>query len=171
MRVYNPPVAALEPGVFFPPIALFDSETEGKRAPFPIPKGRTLYAFFKTSCPTCVLTWPYLERVRALAEGGPLRVVAVSQDEPGATRDFNSRLGSRIETVYDPQPWKASAAVGLTNVPTLFLVDEEGRIRDTVVGFQKKKIEELGRLAAEGTGREGTAVFRPEDGVPDLKPG
>ncbi len=137
----------------------------------PVPAGPTLYAFFKTTCPTCVLTWPYLERVRALSVGGALRVIAVSQDDPAVTRAFNDRLGSHVDTVYDPRPWRASDAVGLTNVPTLFLVGDDGRIRDTVVGFQKKKLEELGRIAAEGTGQEGTPVFRPEDGVPEFKPG
>ena len=52
----------LEPGISFPPVALLDAEGR----PAPRPKGETVYAFFKTTCPTCDLTWPFLERVRAL---------------------------------------------------------------------------------------------------------
>ena len=159
----------LEPGISFPPVALLDAEGR----PAPQRKGETVYAFFKTTCPTCDLTWPFLERVRALAEGGALRIVAVSQDSPEETAAFNLRHGSRIETLYDPEPWKASEALELTNVPTLFRVGQDGRILDTVVGFQKQKLEELGALAAERPGRTGAtvAVFRPDEKVPAIRPG
>ena len=79
------------------------------------PAGETLYAFFKTTCPTCELTWPYLERLRVLAGDGGVAVVAVSQDDPGRTEAFNERLSTRIPTLYDPPPWRASDAVGDVN--------------------------------------------------------
>jgi thiol-disulfide isomerase/thioredoxin len=162
-------VPVLEPGISFPPVALLDAQGR----PAPQPKGETVYAFFKTTCPTCDLTWPFLERVRKLAEGGPLRIVAVSQDSPEETAAFNLRHGSRIETLYDPEPWKASEALALTNVPTLFRVGEDGRILDTVIGFQKQKLEELGALAGKRPGGSGTAesVFRPDEKVPAIRPG
>jgi len=135
--------------------------------------GETLYGFFKTTCPTSELAWPYLERIRGIAEGGPFRVVAVSQDSPAETSAFNDRLGVGVETLYDRDPWRASEALGLENVPTFFLVDGAVRIRDTVVGFQKQKLEELGARAAKGAGRAGSdaSVFAPGERVPALRPG
>lgn len=137
-----------------------------------MPPGQTLYAFFKTTCPTCELAWPYLERLRRLAEGGQLSLVAVSQDEPQPTEEFNARLATRIPTLYDPPPWHASDAVGLTSVPTLFLV-ADGRIRQTLVGFEKQKLEELaGGAAVPGRAGNGTrTLFRPDEPVPALRPG
>jgi peroxiredoxin len=163
-------VAVLEPGALFPSVSLLDGN--GERAG--LPKGEALYVFFKTTCPTCELTWPFLDRIRELG-GASFPVVAVSQDDRYETVEFNDRLGVRIETLYDPKPWKASDGVGLESVPTLFLVDDAGRIRDTVVGFQRSKLEELGDRAARRAGREGShepvVVARPGEKLPELKPG
>lgn len=163
-------MAALEPGALFPSVSLVDEN--GERAGLSGAKGEALYGFFKTTCPTSELAWPFLERIRRLGDGA-LPVVAVSQDPPAETAEFNLRLGVRIPTLFDPEPWRASEALGLDNVPTFFLVDEGGRIVDTVVGFQRRKLEELGARAAKRAGREGpeTAVFRPGESVPALKPG
>src|SRR5206468_9620048 len=76
-------VAALDPGVFMPPLSLQDENGN----PTPLLLGETLYVAFKTTCPTCALAWPFLERVRQASEGG-MRVVASSQDPPPAPREF-----------------------------------------------------------------------------------
>ncbi|MEO8432731.1 MAG: TlpA disulfide reductase family protein [Acidobacteriota bacterium] len=135
--------------------------------------GDTLYGFFKTTCPTCELTWPYLERLREMGAGHDLSVVAVSQDPPAETARFNERLGIAIPTLFDPRPWKVSDAVGLSSVPTLFLVDGEGRIRETILGFQKRKLEELARRAVPpDPGSSGERpFFRRGESVPAMQPG
>ena len=150
----------------FPQVEL---ETEsGDR--FVAERGETLYGFFKTTCPTCELTWPYYDRIREIGAKG-LRVLAVSQDGRAETAEFNGRLGVQLETLYDPSPWKASAALGLTNVPTLFLVGANGRIRETVVGFQRPRLEDLARRAAKVSGRPPARLFRIGDNIPLIVPG
>src|SRR5260370_15316586 len=81
--VYTSDVA-LDAGMPFPSIALRDEEGQPAR----VPGGETLYAFFKTTCPTCELAWPYLDRIQEIAEEGSLSVLAVSQDDPEATARF-----------------------------------------------------------------------------------
>jgi peroxiredoxin len=159
-------LAALEPGAVFPQIEL---ETESG-ARFVPPAAETLYGFFKTTCPTCELAWPYVERIRRIG-GAALPVLAVSQDPPTETAAFNERLGIAVETLYDPSPWKASAALGMTNVPTFFLVGPGGRIRETVVGFQRPKLEALANRAAKLAGRKSARLFRIGDSVPLIVPG
>lgn len=159
-------MAALEPGAVFPQIEL-EAESGARFVP---PRVETLYGFFKTTCPTCELTWPYVERLRRIA-GRALPVFAVSQDDRGETVKFNERLGVQVETLYDPAPWKASAALGLTNVPTFFLVGPGGRIRETVVGFQRPRLEMLCRRAAKLAGRRSARLFRIGENVPLIVPG
>ena len=159
-------MAALEPGAAFPQI---DLETESG-ARFVPPRAETLYAFFKTTCPTSELTWPYLERIRRIG-GAAFPIYAVSQDDRPATRAFHERLGVKVETLYDPEPWPASAALGLTNVPTLFLVGAGGRVRATIVGFQRPRIEGLARRATKLAGRSSARIFRIGERVPFLVPG
>jgi peroxiredoxin len=160
-------VPALEPGATLPPLALRDERGDS----FPRPTGETLYAVFKTTCPTCELTWPYLDRIRRAAEGGTFRVVGVSQDAPSTTRAFGERLGARIETAYDDEPWPASDALGVTIVPTLFRVGADGAIVETVLGFDRSRLEGLAWRAAELAGKPPAPLFRPDEHVPPVKPG
>ena len=159
-------MAALEPGAVFPQIAL---ETESG-ARFVPPVAESLYGFFKTTCPTSELAWPYVERIRRIG-GGSLPVFGVSQDARPETADFNERLGVGVETLYDPPPWQGSAALGLTNVPTFFLVGPGGRIRETIVGFQRPKLEALANRAAKLAGRRSARLFRIGENVPLIVPG
>jgi len=159
-------LAALEPGEVFPAIAL---QTEsGDR--FVAPGAEALYGFFKTTCPTSEYAWPHFDRIRRIGEKG-LRTFAVSQDDRGQTREFHRRLGVEFETLYDPAPWQASAALGLTNVPTFFLVAGNGRIRETVVGFQRPRLEGIARRAASLSGRPPVRLFRIGDQIPLIVPG
>jgi peroxiredoxin len=154
------------PGTSLPPLTL--QNEDGKTAS--TPSGDVLYAFFKTTCPTSTLAWPYLDRIRLLGEGG-LSVVGVSQDDPETTRRFSRELGVSIPTLYDPEPWNASERLGLTNVPTFLLVGADGTVRDAAVGFQRHKMEEFAREASARTGRPASALFTPGDDAPTWKPG
>jgi len=166
-QVYNPVVAVLSPGSPFPDVALRNEDGET----VPTSNGDALYVVFKTTCPTCELTWPYLERLRRAAEPDGLRVVAVSQDDPEKTAAFNRRLGSRVETLYDPPPYAASDRLGVTNVPTFFRVGPDGRIAETSVGFARDRLEGYARRAAALAGRPYQHFFLPGDSAPAVKPG
>ena len=160
-------MAALDPGTPFPPIALRD-ETG---APAASPNGETLYAVFKTTCPTCELAWPYLERIRRIGDGTGLLGVAVAQDDPAKSRAFADRLGTRLETAYDPSPWEASDALGVTSVPTLFRVGGDGVIAETVVGFDRERFRGFARRAAALAGKPPAELFLPSDSAPPIKTG
>ena len=157
----------LDPGSPFPSIALRDEKGQAAQ----VPRGEALYAFFKTTCPTSELAWPYLDRIRKIGEGGTLSVVAVSQDDPETTARFYADLGVAIPTLYDADPWAASEAVGLTAVPAFFVVGADGVVRDAVVGFQRHKMEQFAARAADRAGRQAATLFGPGENVPAIKPG
>lgn len=160
-------MALLDAGTLLPLIWLRD-ENGAKAA---LPRGETLYALFKTTCPTCAFAWPYLDRIRSIAEGGALTVLAISQDDRTATDAFNTRLGVKVKTLYDPEPWAASAALGITTVPTFVSVDAGGEIRDAAAGFQRHKMEEFAARAARASGRTVAPLFSPDEDIPAIKPG
>ena len=131
-----------------PPLPLMDED--GKTLPAATGAAETLYVAFKTTCPTCALTWPYLERVRQASEGG-MRVVAISQDPPAATREFQERHGAHIEIAYDAPPWPVSEQLGVTTVPTFFRVGPDGTIEETRRGLESRAHARL-RAARRGPG-------------------
>jgi peroxiredoxin len=160
-------VAALEPGAPFPPITLNDA----KGASLPKSEGETLYVVFKTTCPTCEFTWPYLERLRQSAGSTGLRIVAISQDPPDKAAAFNARLGSKVETAFDLQPWPASNRLGVDTVPTFFRVTADGKLAEKAVGFSRDRMEGLAQRAAAAAGKPYEKLFHPGEQIPSTKAG
>jgi peroxiredoxin len=128
-------------------------------------RGPVLLAFFKTSCPVCQLTFPFLDRVHAATLPGALQIYGVSQNDPEDTREFNQEFGVTFPTLLDSEEsgFPVSNAYGISSVPTLFLVERGGAISQVVEGWQRKHIE--------GLAGPGAALFRPGEYVPEWKAG
>jgi peroxiredoxin len=126
-------------------------------------KGPALLAFYKVSCPVCQLTFPYLEQ---LAASSSIQIIGISQDDLSATQGFNQRFGITFSTLLDQakESYPASNAFGITNVPTLFLVEPDGNIASASSGFSKRDLEALGA-------RAGVVPFRADESVPEWKAG
>jgi peroxiredoxin len=105
-----------------------------------------LLAFFKTSCPICQLTWPYLQRLHAAYGGKSVRVVGVSQDDAASSRAFYAAHGAAtFDLLLDPEPtFVASHAFDVESVPLIVLLAPDGTIEDTFAGWSKKRMEALG---------------------------
>jgi len=95
-----------------------------------------------------------------------MQVIGISQDDSSATQGFNTRFGITFPTLLDQskESYPASNAFGITSVPSLFLVEPDGRVAKASSGFSKRDLESLGE-------RAGVKVFRPEDNVPEWKAG
>lgn len=135
-------------------------------------RGPVALAFFKISCPVCQFTFPYLERLSRLNAGGKLQVVGVSQDSKADTQRFLKEYGITFPVALDDTSrYPASNAYGLTNVPGVFVVSQEGAIEAASVGWYKKDVEELNQKMAALAGKPAQPVFRPGEDVPEFKAG
>lgn len=142
-----------------------DIDLEGWSLAEALKHGPVLLAFFKISCPTCQLTFPFLQRLADGAGKDAPQLVAVSQDDAASTAQFQERFNLSMRTVIDtPRTYPASNAYGISHVPSLFLVERDGRISLAVEGFSKAHLEKLGE-------RFGAAPFHADDRVPVLQPG
>jgi peroxiredoxin len=128
-----------------------------------ISRGPALLVYFKIGCPVCQLTFPFLER---LATSTGVQIVGISQDDDGATRNFNDRFGVTFLTLLDPskQGYPASNAYGISSVPSFFLVETDGHVSAAFNGFSKRDIELLGQ-------RAGVPPFLEGEHVPEWKAG
>ena len=128
-------------------------------------RGPVLLAFFKVSCPTCQLTFPFLQRLADSAFSASPQLIAISQDDVSASLEFQERFGVSMPTLIDvPRTFPASNAYRITSVPSLFLIEPDGKISFTSEGFNKGALQKLGEHFR-------TAPFRETDCVPDLRPG
>jgi peroxiredoxin len=129
-----------------------------------------LLVFFKTSCATCDLTFPYLNRLYdAYPEGWALW--AISQDPPDRSADYARRFHVTYPVLIDAPEFAASRLYDPPATPTIFLIGDAGRIDYTTHGFVKDDLNETSRRIAAYTGVEPVVVAPEKDGNPAFKPG
>ncbi len=137
-------------------------------------RGPVFAAFFKTSCPTCQYAFPYFERLYKAHGGGAVSFVAISQDDGSKTRAFLKEFGVTFPALLDdPNGYAGSNAYGLTNVPTWFLIEQDGTIELSSVGWTKKDVEELNSRLAEAAAQKNSPppLFRAGEEVRDFRAG
>jgi peroxiredoxin len=164
-------MAALPAGAKAPAISLQDMGGETVTLADALKKGPVVAAFFKVSCPTCQFTAPYLERLHETYGGPKLTLFGISQDDARDTREFFKEFDVEFPSLIDADGYPVSNQYGITNVPTLFLIAQDGKIQLTSVGFAKKDLEQIAAEAARATGTPPRALFKPSEAVPEIKPG
>lgn len=134
-------------------------------------KGPAVVAFFKISCPVCQFTFPFLQRLAERYAGDSATVISVSQDDVPSTKEFNREYGVTFPTLVDDPGYPVSNAYGLYTVPTIFLIESDGKVKVSCMGFDKADLE---KIAGELSTRRKIAaapLFRPDEVVPAQKPG
>jgi peroxiredoxin len=135
-------------------------------------RGPVLAAFFKVSCPTCQYTLPFLERIHKTHGDKKITVVGISQNNRSDTAAFLKEYGVTFRTLLDdPNGYAVSNAYGLTNVPTLFLIGQNGTIEITSVGWIKQEVEEIHRKLAPSQRTPLSPIFQPGEDVRDFRAG
>jgi peroxiredoxin len=160
---------AINPGSVAPPFALattggsqYDIKETLRNQPL------VVISFFKVSCPVCQFIMPYLERLHRSYPQVP--IWGVSQDDQDATVAFARMYGASFPMVLD-ETLQTTVDYGLTNVPTVFVIGQDGKIKQTIVGFAKKDLEELNQTMAAAANSAVKPLFTDADEVPDLRPG
>jgi hypothetical protein len=90
----------------------------------------------------------------------------VLQDDAEAARALQSELGLSVPIRLEPAPYALAAELRLEAVPTLVLVDGDGRIVRTSEGFDRDAIEALGAHLGVGG-----PLFAAADRAPAFRPG
>lgn len=128
-------------------------------------------AFYKKSCPICQMAFPFLERIHKAYAGSKLEVLGVAQDAMHEAEDFAAEYALTFPLAVDEEPYPVSSAYGLTNVPSIFLIDHDGKIVRTIVGFDKQGLKDFSSDISRRLGLAAFEVFTKSDNVPDFKPG
>jgi peroxiredoxin len=125
-------------------------------------RGPVALVFYKSGCPTCQFTFPYIQKIVAQGMKTPgLTLWGISEDEADETLLFAKQHGITFELLIDEHPYAVSAAYGLEFVPGIFLIDSDGTIRVSEFGFTKAGLNEIA----------GFEFFKPNDGTPATRPG
>lgn len=134
--------------------------------------GGGVILFLKSTCGTSRLVAPRLHPLARALEKEERLFLAVAQEDDAGARALRDELGLRYPIAFETAPYAASAAYGITTVPTLLVVDGAGVVAERVEGFAKREYLDLaaGVEQALALGDIPTVLDQPES-LPDLKPG
>ena len=149
-----------------PDFQLQSLENGGRTLHELLAKGPVLLAFFKSTCPVCQMTLPFLERIHQAKAPGSFGIYGVSQDDAETAREFNAEFEINFPVLRDTEEagYPASNEYGISHVPSLFLISSNGTIAWSQDGFSKREFETLASQA-------GVELFRPDENVPEWKSG
>ena len=165
-------MAALTPGTTAPDFAL--PTMDGKRFSLPeaLGRGPVVAAFFKVSCPVCQYAFPFLERIYKTYGSKNVSIIGISQNDKKDTAGFLREFGITFPILLDDMnTYPVSNAYGLTNVPTVFWIAQDGEIEISSVGWVRQEFEEMARKAAGSAGAAGKPVFQPTEQIADFRAG
>lgn len=160
----------LESGAIVPPFTLVGIDGERYSYPRDAAGQPSLLVFFKTTCETCDMTFPYLNRLRETYPRG-WALWSIAQDATQAAAEYAARHGITYPVLIDAPSYAVSRVYDPPATPTLFLVAPDGRIVYTTHGFAKDDINHLARLVAAYVGEDCVTVAPEDDGRPAFRPG
>lgn len=164
-------MAAIEAGHKAPGFVLEGLDGQRHSLSKALEKGLVVVAFFKVSCPVCQFTFPFLERLHDTYGETKLTIWGISQDDATDTKDFCKEFDITLPMLNDDEGYPASNAYGLTNVPSIFLIEPGGKVKVSCVGFDKAQLEAIARELARFSQTTPIPLFQPGESVPAHKPG
>jgi peroxiredoxin len=158
-------------GKIAPPIEL--AATDGVKFSLKeaLARGPVLATFFKVSCPTCQYTLPFVERLYQQLRDKGVQVWGVSQDNAKDSQRFAKEYGLSFPVLVDENDYAVSNEYGLEYVPSYFLIAPGSEVEISGDGFSKQDLLAIQRSLAARLGAGAPALFRPDEKIPEYKPG
>lgn len=91
-----------------------------------------LIDFWATWCPPCIEALPHVQELSTASD--KLVILTVSTDPANVARDFIKEGGYTFTTLIDANR-SVSQAYRVTGIPTTFIVDPDGIVRQQLVGY------------------------------------
>src|SRR5271167_3335942 len=165
-------MAALTAGTSAPDFKLQSMDGKQFSLRDSLTRGPVVAAFFKISCPVCQYAFPFLERIYKAHGGKSVTIVGVSQNDKKDTAAFMKEYGVTFPVLLDDtNTYPTSNAYGLTNVPTIFWIAQDGEIEVSSVGWVKADFAEINGKMSEAGKISPAVMFKPGEDVRDFRAG
>jgi hypothetical protein len=97
-------------------------------------------------------------------------MIGVSQDDSQSTLDFMRRFGVNFPVALDGRGYIVSNAYGLTNVPTVFEIQQDGTIGMSSVSWAREEVEAIARKYS-GAEEAAAPLFQAKEKIAEYKAG
>lgn len=156
----------------FPDLLFTDAEGAEHNLRAVLESGPVLLGIYKSSCASSKQMFPFLERLHKRHSGSGLNVLGVSQDSANITRSFAKRYGITFPILVEGQEFPISRAFEIMATPTVFLIEPDGNVAFTTMGFLKPGLDAMGDSVADTVGAaHEPLVTEADDEVPMFVPG
>jgi len=165
-------MTALTAGIQAPDFKLSTMDSKQFSLREALARGPVVVAFFKISCPVCQYALPIIEKIYKAYGSENVAIVGISQNNKRDTNVFIQGFGVTFPVLLDDMnSYPVSNAYGLTNVPSIFWIGQDGEIEISSVGWIKKDIEEINRRIASLVKNQAKPLFQPNEQVADFRAG
>ena len=106
-----------------------------------------LLDFWATWCPPCRMSIPELVKLKKKYEGKGVVILGISLDDPHQfsnehLRAFKKKFRINYTILrYSKKVVRSYFPMKAYSIPTMFIIDKEGKIRDKLVGFKPGELE------------------------------
>src|SRR5271166_5280250 len=135
--------------------------------------GPVVLAFFKISCPVCQYAFPMYERMAQAHKDTGATFLGICQNGVSDAKAFAREYGVTFPIAIDNDAnyYAVSNAYGLTNVPTLFYIDQDGEIEVSSVGWSKDDVDKVNAKLAALCQQKPPTLWRSGEDVPAFRAG
>lgn len=136
-------------------------------------RGPVVAFFFKISCPVCQYAAPFIERIFKAHGDRHVSMVGISQNNQKDTARFIKEYGLTFPVLLDDTDrFPVSNAYGLTNVPSIFWIAQNGPIEISSVGWSRPDVEEINRRISSLANMPSISpLFQPGEQIADFRAG
>src|SRR5947207_13205369 len=122
-------MSQLSIGTQAPDFELNDANGRSYRLADALARGPVALIFYKSECPTCQFTFPFVQKIFAqVGKTAGWTLWGISEDDLAETQQFALDHGITFDLLIDEHPFDVSTAYGLQFVPAIFLIQPDGKI-------------------------------------------
>jgi thiol-disulfide isomerase/thioredoxin len=108
-------------------------------------RGQVVYVDFWASwCAPCLKSFPFMNQMHQQYASQGLKIIAVNLDEQREDADnFTRQTPHDFSVAYDNQDRSCANAFAVKAMPTSYLIDKKGTIRQVFMGFKTEETEQM----------------------------
>ena len=100
-----------------------------------------LLDFWASWCGPCRESFPWMNKMQAKYGDKGLTIIAINLDQSAdEAQTFLQRYPADFQLAFDPNGLSAEA-IGVAGMPTSFLLDQAGNVKERFIGFSPKRAE------------------------------
>lgn len=134
--------------------------------------GPVVIGLYKSSCAASKAMMPLLNRLQDRYGEHGLSVFGVGQDSANVTKSFIRRSGVEYPVLIEGEEYPLSRAFDIFATPTVYVIDKDGQITYSTMGFLRDQVNDIAAAAAAALGLDAEPIVGDdEDDIPRFVPG